>query len=270
MGKAYVRNEIWDVNTLSWIKQTAGGGGGGDASEATLATRLADATFTGRIGEVQASPTANTVLARLKTIGDAVTGAVVVSGPLTDTQLRATPVPVSGTFFQATQPVSAASLPLPTDAATESTLSALNTKVTAVNTGAVVVSSSALPSGAATLVEQQTQSSSLASIAAEDFATEATLTSVLAQLASLLQTQGNQVSGMVGPLILGKVSDTPESYTEGAAHPFSITTEGRIRVSSIQAHLDMEFFSGGNPLLNLPALTSIENPWEVGKSHPWS
>lgn len=29
-----------------------------------------------------------------------------VSGPLTDTQLRLTPVPVSGTFFQATQPVS--------------------------------------------------------------------------------------------------------------------------------------------------------------------
>ena len=38
-----------------------------------------------------------------------------------------------------TQPVSAASLPLPTGAATETTLSALNTKVTACNTGAVVL-----------------------------------------------------------------------------------------------------------------------------------
>lgn len=38
--------------------------------------------------------------------------------PLTDTQLRAAAVPVSGTFFQATQPVSAVSLPLPTGAAT--------------------------------------------------------------------------------------------------------------------------------------------------------
>ena len=37
---------------------------------------------------------------------------------LTDTQLRASAVPVSGTFWQATQPVSAASLPLPTGAAT--------------------------------------------------------------------------------------------------------------------------------------------------------
>ncbi len=57
------------------------------------------------------------------------TKTLVVSGPLTDAQLRAAAVPVSGTFFQATQPVSAASLPLPTGAATETTLSALNTKV---------------------------------------------------------------------------------------------------------------------------------------------
>jgi hypothetical protein len=38
-------------------------------------------------------------------------------------------VAVTGTFYQATQPVSAASLPLPTGAATESTLSTLNTKI---------------------------------------------------------------------------------------------------------------------------------------------
>lgn len=143
-----------------------------------------------------------------------------VSGPLTDTQIRATALPISGTvtanagtgtmavslatapttpvtgtFWQATQPVSgtvtvtdgagsltvdgsisvsnfpatqpvsgtvtanagtgtmavsAASLPLPTGAATETTLAALNTKVTAVNTGAVTISA-ALPAGAATI-----------------------------------------------------------------------------------------------------------------------
>lgn len=42
------------------------------------------------------------------------------------------------------------SVPLPAGAATEATLSALNAKVTAVNTGAVVVSSSALPANAST------------------------------------------------------------------------------------------------------------------------
>ncbi len=53
---------------------------------------------------------------------------------------------------------------LPTGAATEATLSALNGKVTAVNTGAVVVSSSALPSGASTSALQTTGNSSLSSI----------------------------------------------------------------------------------------------------------
>lgn len=45
-----------------------------------------------------------------------------------------------------TQPISASALPLPTGAATETTLSALNGKVTAVNTGAVTIST-ALPAG---------------------------------------------------------------------------------------------------------------------------
>jgi hypothetical protein len=74
---------------------------------------------------------------------------------LTDTQLRASAVPVSltsteisnfpatqavtGTFWQATQPVSAASLPLPSGAATETTLAALNTKFPAQTNGGVPV-----------------------------------------------------------------------------------------------------------------------------------
>lgn len=58
--------------------------------------------------------------------------------PLTDTQLRAADVkvtldgesvPVTGVFYQATQPVSAASLPLPTGAATQTTLAAVDTKL---------------------------------------------------------------------------------------------------------------------------------------------
>ena len=59
-----------------------------------------------------------------------ISGSVPVTGPLTDTQLRATPVPVSGTFYQATQPVSAASLPLPTGA---STLAEQQTQTTRLN-----------------------------------------------------------------------------------------------------------------------------------------
>jgi hypothetical protein len=56
---------------------------------------------------------------------------VVASGGLTDAQLRATAVPVSGTFFQSTQPISAASLPLPSGAATSAKQPALGTAGTA-------------------------------------------------------------------------------------------------------------------------------------------
>lgn len=63
-----------------------------------------------------------------------------------------------------TLPVSAVNLPLPTGASTEATLVALNAKVTAVDTGAVVVASSALPAGAATAAKQDTGNASLTSI----------------------------------------------------------------------------------------------------------
>lgn len=54
--------------------------------------------------------------------------AVPVSGPVTDIELRAAPVPVSGTVgVSGTVPVSAASLPLPADAATQTTLAAIQT-----------------------------------------------------------------------------------------------------------------------------------------------
>lgn len=70
---------------------------------------------------------------------------IVVGGEGTATEISATTgLPVDGSNF--TQPISAASLPLPTGAASETTLSALNGKVTACNTGAVTISA-ALPAG---------------------------------------------------------------------------------------------------------------------------
>ena len=99
---------------------------------------------------------------------------VVDSGTITAVTTITNPVAVTGTFYQATQPVSAATLPLPTGAATEAkqdtliakdfatqttleavlakiiaapateaTLSTLNGKVTACNTGAVTLTTTA-------------------------------------------------------------------------------------------------------------------------------
>ncbi len=89
---------------------------------------------------------------------------VVLTAAQLSTLTPLTTVAVTGTFWQATQPISAAALPLPSGASTEATLSSLNGKVTAVDTGAVVVASSALPSGAATSAAQTTGNSSLSSI----------------------------------------------------------------------------------------------------------
>lgn len=92
-----------------------------------------------------------------------ITGTVTVTGGLTDAQLRATPVPVSfvgGTGLTNTElratPVPVSGTVAVTGVATETTLAALNAKVTAVNTGSVVVSSSALPTGASTNALQTT------------------------------------------------------------------------------------------------------------------
>jgi len=51
--------------------------------EAIDAGKLEEATFTGRLGEVQAIPTANTVLARLKAIADALGVTITVAGTVT-------------------------------------------------------------------------------------------------------------------------------------------------------------------------------------------
>lgn len=74
---------------------------------------LVDTTATDALGLVTADPAAFTLLGRLKAIYDRLTSGVAVTG----------------TFWQTTQPVSAAALPLPTGAATETTLSAVNTKL---------------------------------------------------------------------------------------------------------------------------------------------
>lgn len=160
-----------------------------------------------------------------------------------------------------TQPISAASLPLPSGAATETTLSSLNSKVTAVNTGAVVVSSSALPTGAATSANQSTIISTLVSIdngipsglgqttmvnsmsvaiASDQSTIPVSVASVPlptgaateATLAKLPLTQGSTTSGQSGVLEQGAVTTTAPSYTNGQTSPLSLTTAGALRTDA--------------------------------------
>jgi hypothetical protein len=79
---------IWDVPTLSWVKNTGGGGGGGGAVTVADGADVAE----GSRADVAWVAGNGTVISLLKTIASS--GA---AAGLTDAQLRATPVPVSGT-----------------------------------------------------------------------------------------------------------------------------------------------------------------------------
>lgn len=73
-------------------------------------------------------------------------GSITVDGPLTDTQLRASAVPVTGALTDtqlraSAVPVSMASAPLPTGAATETTLAAISTKTPALGQATMANSS---------------------------------------------------------------------------------------------------------------------------------
>lgn len=153
---------VWDQTANGglgdWVKatQTGSGGSAGGLTNAELRASPVPVQATLDPAGLATDTGQATGNASLASIDTKLTGPVAVSlasvpshpvtGPLTDTQLRAVAVPVSGVFFQGTQPVSATSWPLPTGSATEATLAALNGKVTAVNTGAVSITA-ALPAG---------------------------------------------------------------------------------------------------------------------------
>jgi len=89
-GRTSVANYIWDTGTLAWVVQS--GGGAGPAADVNVISSVAIAV-TGPLTDTQLRATPVPVSLTSTTI----TGSVAVTGPLTDTQLRATPVPISGT-----------------------------------------------------------------------------------------------------------------------------------------------------------------------------
>lgn len=127
--------------------------------EAAPATAAKQDALAALIGEVQASPTSNTLLDRLKSIQTAL----------------ASGVAVTGTFYQATQPVSLASVPLPAGAATAANQSTANTslssidgKLTDVATQTTLAAlNTKIPASPATAGNQTTGNTSLASIDAK-------------------------------------------------------------------------------------------------------
>ena len=82
-GRQSVANYVWDTGTLSWVVQEAAGAApGGNVNIVGSITLPVSGTFYQATQPVSLTSTT-------------ITGSVAVTGPLTDTQLRATPVPVS-------------------------------------------------------------------------------------------------------------------------------------------------------------------------------
>lgn len=160
--------------------------------------------------------------------------AVPVSGPLTDTELRATAVPVSGpltdTQLRASAvPVSLASVPLPSGAATETTLAAVETKVgslTETAPGTDTASSglngrlqriaqriSSLIGLVPTALGQATSSNSFAVVPASDYVPKSPVNAN----ASFVQTSlsGTTASGATAPAnAVGFIFQAPSTNTD--------------------------------------------------------
>ncbi len=132
-------------------------------------------------------------------------------------------------------------VPLPTGAATEATLSTLNGKVTAVNTGAVVISSSALPSGAATESTLSTLSGKVPSnltvtstrLLVDGSGVTQPISAASLPLPSGASTDvaiGSTTSGETGALVQGAVTTSAPTYVTAKTNPLSLNTSGGLRV----------------------------------------
>lgn len=174
-----------------------------------------------------------------------VTGSVAVTGPLTDTQLRLTAVPVSltSTTLTGTSAISAASLPLPAGAATETTLAALNTKVTAVNTGAVTISA-ALPTGANSI--GTTPGPALTK------ATQGTVGHSVQNLKDagrVIFSAATVIAGVTAVTVEALVSmvSTRDGVAAAGATTFAVTSGKRLRITAI----NVGFISTGAAVLSM-------------------
>lgn len=142
------------------LTNPSGGGSSGGLTDDELraAPVPISGTVTANVGTVAVTGPLTDAQLRNSAISVTFTNATLaVTGPLTDAQLRAAPLPVSGTITanagSGTFAVSAASLPLPGGAATETTLAAISTKTlaagqaTMANSSPVVLASnqSAIP-----------------------------------------------------------------------------------------------------------------------------
>jgi hypothetical protein len=227
-------NFVWDVGTLSWVKEvqaSGGSGGGGGAVTVANGADVAQGTTTDAAITSDASGTVTGFLrglvkmiasvwdsgnGRLKVDGSAVTQPVSgtfwqTTQPVSGTFWQATQ-PVSGAFFQSTQPVSAATLPLPTGAATGTKQDTGNVSVASIDTKTPALGQ-ALAAASVPVVFPATQIATLTPPAAiTGFALEAGNLAVIASAEDVARS--TRLSESAFTARIGTVSaSTPEANT---------------------------------------------------------
>lgn len=153
--------------------------------------------------------------------------------------------PISGTVTAnagtGTFAISAASLPLPTGAATETTLSTLNGKIpsnlTVTATRLLVDGSGVTQPVSGTIAATQSGAWSVTANAGTNLNTSAlalesggNLASIKTNTDNLSLSIGSTTSGQKGNLILGATTTAAPTYTTGQSNPLSLTTAGAVRV----------------------------------------
>lgn len=147
-------------------------------------------------------------------------------------------VPVSGTVA-ATQSGTwninnvSGTVSLPTGAATETTLSSINTKTPALGQAAMAASVPVVIASNQTAVSVSAAQSGTWNITnVSGTVSLPTGASTEASLAKLTLTQGSTTSGQTGALIMGAVTTAAPSYTTAQTSPLSLDTSGALRVSA--------------------------------------
>ncbi len=164
--------------------------------------------------------------------------------------------PVTGTFWQTTQPISAASLPLPTGAATSAKQPALGTAGTA-STDVLSVQ------GIASMTPLKVDGSGVTQPVSGSVTANIGTTNGLAldtSVNGLLLAQGSTTSGQKGPLAQGAVTSSAPSYTTAQSSPLSLTLAGALRVdgSAVTQPVSGTFWQTTQPvsLASLPSLAA--------------
>lgn len=187
--------------------------------------------------------------------------AVPVSGPLTDTQLRASAVPVSGTFFQGTQPVSASTLPLPAGAATSALQTTGNTSVGSIDakTPALGQALAAASVPVVLTAAQMTTLTPLSSVSVSNFPASQTVTGTFFQATQPVSLASAPTTPVTGTFwqttqpVSGPLTDT---QLRASAVPVTgtVTTTNTANGSTGLAVPTVATMVGGSDGTNLKAL----------------